>query len=88
MIKYSPQSNLKIVYLPPNTTGYLQPADQLCFAIFKKRYRKFVADFLHEQSESDKSISQVPEKDAVCKAVSLINGLEKRVIQGIKLKLN
>ena len=80
--EFSPQENLKIIYLPKNTTGYLQPCDQAIFGIFKNRYRQFVSKFLHNQSNLGEEDPKVPETEAICKAVSLLDEIEQNVIQG------
>lgn len=73
---------MKVIYLPKNTTGLLQPCDQAIFGLFKNRYRQFVADLLREKTKSGEEDPKVTETEAVCKAVSLLKNLERNVIQG------
>ncbi|CAI6000239.1 unnamed protein product [Closterium sp. NIES-65] len=49
-------SNLRIVYLPPNTTAFTQPLDQGVIRAVKARFRqRVIADWLHRWDDSGSS---------------------------------
>jgi hypothetical protein len=45
-------SNVQVLYLPPNTTGYLQPMDAGVIACFKRRYRRKQLDHAIDLDEA------------------------------------
>ena len=61
-------SNIKLLFLPPNTTSLIQPLDQGVIRTFKSKYRKFFLRFLI--AKVDANI-----KDPI-KEVTLLNAIE------------
>ena len=68
--------NFKLLYLPPNTTAYLQPNDQRAIKSLKTRYRKCLLTTLASRNEN---ISDSL-KNVILKGVDLWNNVPKSAI--------
>jgi hypothetical protein len=54
-LKFS-NPNIRIIFLPPNTTSLIQPMDRGLIATFKSYYLRRVFDFILNLLDSDKSL--------------------------------
>ena len=63
-------SNIKIIFLPPNTTSQLQPLDLGIIQNFKVHYRKFLLRFVISKiDETTESASEIVKSVDVLKAI-------------------
>lgn len=76
--------NVKIVFLPPNTTSLIQPLDQGIIATFKATHLRFTFEWLLDELDSDNNLT-VPE---IWKKYTMLDCLEfiKRSLQAIQQK--
>lgn len=66
-------SNVKVQYLPANTTSHLQPLDQGIIQAFKLRYRKFLLQAIIARAEECKSANEIASCINVLDAIMWIN---------------
>jgi hypothetical protein len=78
--------NVKLIFLPPNTTSMLQPLDQGIIRSFKVEYRKLLLRHVLSQISSCKSSEELAKSVSVLDAVSWITSALKRVGPGTVLK--
>lgn len=73
-------NNVKLVFLPPNTTSLSQPMDQGIIQALKLKYRSRQLSFIVSQMErNDKVGSQVLKEISILDAIYWINGSWKEV---------
>jgi hypothetical protein len=76
-------SNVRIEYLPPNTTSKWQPLDQGIIASFKLQYRKLWVDFILRKLEVGKD----PNKEVnILKAIQWIRQAWEHKVDPIKIQ--
>lgn len=66
-------SNVKVQFLPPNTTSHLQPLDQGIIQAFKLHYRKFLLKAVISRCEECKSANEIAMSVNVLDAIMWIN---------------
>ncbi|XP_021706484.1 tigger transposable element-derived protein 1-like [Aedes aegypti] len=80
--------NVKVLFLPPNTTSLIQPLDQGVIAVFKKQYIKLSFRYVYETMERDPSleITEAWKKFNIKHCVDYINlaclALKKSTLNG------
>ena len=72
-------SNIKIVFLPPNTTSVLQPLDLGIIKTFKVHYRKFLMRFVLSKIDTCASASEVVKSVTILHAVRWVAEAWKNV---------
>jgi hypothetical protein len=80
-------SNLRVVFLPPNTTSFVQPLDQGIIACVKARYRKRLLQWLmgesNKPSNNGKLISDLKPtiREAIRWMATIWSNLEEDIVQ-------
>ena len=63
-------SNIKLCYLPPNTTSHLQPLDQGVIRTFKATYRKYLLRLLLSKMDvADDTLS-------LCRSITILDAIQ------------
>lgn len=91
-------SNVKVVFLPPNTTAFCQPLDQGIIQAFKLRYRKMQMQKLVSQMSQASTVSTLTKSLTVLDAINWtdlsVKQVNKSTVQkcfvkaGFKVSLN
>ena len=72
--------NMKLLYLPPNTTSVSKPMDQSLIYILKSFYRKFVLQSLLAKISTCTNINELDKQINVLDAVNWTNQAKKNVL--------
>ena len=72
-------SNVKIIFLPANTTSVLQPLDQGVIACVKKQYQKRLLDHIVGQADTDKDLLQLSRSVDVLMAINWLRSAISQV---------
>ena len=72
--------NIKLVFLPKNTTSRLQPLDAGIIRNFKHKYRKLLVRYVVSQIDDGKTASQIIEEVHVLKAITWLQTAWKSVV--------
>ena len=72
-------SNIKLVFLPPNTTSVLQPLDLGIIKTFKVHYRKFLMRFILSKIDTCSSATEVVKSVTILHAVRWVAEAWKNV---------
>ena len=73
-------TNIKLIFLPPNTTSFLQPMDQGVIRCLNTHYRKKVVRLCIKAVESNKSLPEISIIQAMKHLVSSWNAVSKETI--------
>lgn len=79
-------SNVKLLFLPPNTTSKLQPLDHGVIKCFKVEYRKCALRHVIARMDGCESASELAKKISVSDAVEWIKTSWKRIDQNVIVK--
>ena len=72
--------NIKLVFLPKNTTSRLQPLDASIIRNFKHKYRKLLVRYVISWIDKGKTASQIIEEVHVLKAIAWLQTAWKSVV--------
>ena len=72
--------NIKLVFLPKNTTSPLQPLDDGIIRNFKHKYRKLIVRYAVSRIDEGKTASQIIEEVHVLKAITWLQTEWKSVV--------
>ena len=73
--------NIKLVFLPKNTTSRLQPLDAGIIRNFKHKYRKLLVRYVVCRIDEGKTASQMIEEAHVLKAITWLQTAWKNVVR-------
>lgn len=67
--KVIPTENIKLIFLPPNSTGILQPLDSGIIRSFKAHYRKYLLEKVMDMHENEVPVKQLFKKITIKEAI-------------------